>query len=437
MDLRTLLTVLAKAPPAMQKRVLDRVSAADIRALGEDWFTHALRGQYEPPGDWRVWLMMAGRGFGKTRGGAEWVLARARAEPGARIALIGASIADAVRVMIEGDSGLMTSAWTTEKLVWRRSSRELRFPSGATAFIYSGANPNDLRGPQHHFAWADEIAKWRKPDAAWDNLEMGMRLGERPRIVVTTTPGGASVVARIRDLIDSEWSGGRTYDNPYLPAAFIAAMRANYAGTRLARQELDGELLGEAEGALWTRETIERRRVAAVAAGDARLQRVVVGVDPPASATGDKCGIVVCALDAAGVGLVLADCSIGGQRPEGWARVVAAAAEGWHADRVIAEANNGGDMVDSVLRTVAPGLPVKLVHASRGKAARAEPVAAAFEAGRCAFAGSFPELEDELSAIASGGYAGPGSPDRADAMVWALTALVVKAPPAIPRIRRM
>jgi phage terminase large subunit-like protein len=227
-------------------------------------------------------------------------------------------------------------------------------------------------------------------------------------------------------------SGGKTFDNPFLPAAFVAAMRESYGGTRLGRQELDGEYLGEAEGALWTRATIEASRRAMPARG--ALARVVVAVDPPASAEGDECGILVCAKLDDGRGIVLADASVGGERPPGWARRVAAAARAWDADRVIAEANNGGQMVEEVLRAVAPGLPVRLVHARRGKGARAEPVAALFEAGRCLLGGTFPDLEDQLAAMTPQGYCGIGSPDRADAMVWALTELVVRAPPE-PRVR--
>lgn len=424
-DLRTLLTLLELAGDRQRAYVLGKLTGGDIRALSDEWSWGVHPGQEEPQGDWRIWMMMAGRGFGKTRAGAEWVLSRARQFPGARIALIGSSIDEVAKVMIEGDSGLLACARTDEKLQWRRSARELRFPTGATGHLFSGANPARLRGPQHHFAWADEIGKWQKAVESWDNLELGMRLGDRPQIVVTTTPGNAGLLKRIQSLAGVAAGGGRTRDNPHLPVPFVEAMEAIYSGTRLGRQELDGLLISEAEGALWTRETVERARVMAMRPGDAELRRVVIGVDPPAGSKGDACGIVVCGRTADGMAAVLADCTVGGKRPEGWARTVAAAAGLWHADRVIAESNNGGDMVESVLRTVSPGLPVKLVRASRGKAARAEPIAAAFEAGRCLLAGSFPELEDELTAITANGYAAPGSPDRADAMVWALSELVL------------
>ena len=428
--------VLATCAPAVRAAVWDQLCASDLRSLEEEWSWKALPGQREPPStgsgcEWRNWLIVAGRGFGKTRAGAEWVLARARETPDARIALVGGSFDEVAAVMIEGESGLLACARTGEKLVWRSTVGKLKFPSGAVAMVYSGASPDRLRGPQHHFAWADEIAKWDYPDATWDNLQMGLRLADPSRAIVTTTPRPIPLIARLMSDTQTVVTGGRTFDNPHLPESFVAAMRHAYEGTRLGRQELDGALLGEAEGALWTRDIIEARRCAMPRPEE--LTRVVVGVDPPASENG-ACGIVVCGRLRDGRGVVLADCSVGGARPEGWASRVAAAYSAWEADRVIAEANNGGRMVESVLRTAAPGLPIKLVHASRGKSARAEPVAAAFEAGRCLLAGSFGELEDELTALTPGGFARGGSPDRADAMVWALTELVVNMP-AEPRVR--
>ena len=432
-DVRSLLKVLAAQEPGARAALLGSLSATDRRALAEDWHSQALSGQVEPEGGWRTWLIMAGRGYGKTRTGAEWVLAKARANPGARIALIGASLDEVAKVMIEGQSGLIACARAHERLQWHSSTGKLRLPGGGLGIAYSGASPAGLRGPQHQFAWADEIAKWARPQEAWDNLQLGLRLGEQQQAVVTTTPAPIPLLRRLLEHPETRTSGGRTFDNPFLAEAFVAAMAADYGGTRLGRQELDGELLGEAEGALWTRDLIEARRCPVPEPSS--LGRVVVAVDPPGSASGDACGIVVAAL-AEGKGVVVADCSVSGLRPEGWAKRVAAAADGWAADRIVAEANNGGEMVADVLKTVAARVPVKLVHASRGKGARAEPVAAAFEAGRCRFAGCFPELEDELCALTANGYAGGGSPDRADAMVWALTELVLRAP-GVPRVRRM
>jgi phage terminase large subunit-like protein len=261
--------------------------------------------------------------------------------------------------------------------------------------------------------------------AAWDNLMFGLRKGERPRVLVTTTPRTTALVRRIEKLAVAADAvvRGRTRDNPHLPESFVAAMFETYAGTRLGRQELDGELLEDVEGALWTRAMIERCRTDAAP----EMTRVVVGVDPPASATGDACGIVAVGLGRDGCGYVLEDATVSGASPEGWARAVARCAARHGADRVIAEKNQGGEMVTSVLRGADSGLPVKLVHATRGKAVRAEPVALLYEAGKIRHRGAFPALEDELCGLqAGGGYEGPGrSPDRADALVWAMSELML------------
>ncbi|MFL6730027.1 MAG: terminase large subunit domain-containing protein [Sphingomicrobium sp.] len=432
--MRTLMRLFGGCPPQDRERVWALLPASYRRGMEEQWSWQARPAQLCPKGAWDVWLIMAGRGWGKTRAGAEWVLRMAREQGEARIALVGASLDEAARVMVEGESGLLACAQTGERIEWRPTKGELRFGSGAVAQLYSGASPEGLRGPQHHFAWADELGKWAHPQRTWDMLNMGLRLGEKPRALITTTPRPLGLLRRLLDDPTVAKSGGPTFHTPSLPDAFVDSMRHSYAGTRLGRQELGGELLGETEGALWTRAMIEACRCAMPARSE--LARVVVAVDPPASAEGDECGILVCARLGDGRGVVLADCSVGGERPQGWARRVAAAARAWDADRVVAEANNGGEMVAEVLRTVAPALPLRLVHARRGKGARAEPVALQFEAGRCLFAGQFAELEDQLTAMTPDGYRGSGSPDRADAMVWALTELVVR-PPAVPRVRGM
>lgn len=423
---------LGRADDHERLRVFNALDAGDRMTLAYHWDWQAHENQREPEGEWRVWLLLAGRGFGKTRTGAEWVLEQARAVPDARIALVGGSLEEAARVMVEGESGILACAAPDEKLDWRSTRHELRFPSGALAQLFSGADGDRLRGPQHHFAWADELGKWKDADAVWDNLMLGLRLGERPRVLVTTTPGNPGLLERIRALPGIAERSGRTIDNVHLPESFLSAIQAMYGGTRLGRQELEGVVLGEAEGALWTRALLERCRSGPVA--EAAVQRVVVGVDPPAGENGDACGIVVCARLADGTGAVLADCSAVGLSPDGWARVVSEAASQWGADKVIAEGNNGGAMIEQVLRTVDCSLPVTRVWASRGKAARAEPVAALFEVGRVRLAGMFPALEDELSALTVAGYTGRGSPDRADAMVWALSELMLKGG-GEPRVR--
>ena len=408
--------------------------AVVLRLLNE-WGWQAHDGQIEPKGDWTIWLMMAGRGFGKTRAGAEWIWARVRETPDARIALIGGTREEVAKVMVEGPSGLIKVARRGERPRWRSTRGELSFANGARAFVYSAEAPESLRGPEHHFAWADELAKWqRSGGAAWDNMMMGLRLGARPRVVVTTTPRAVALVKRIKGLAGAVVTGGRTADNLHLPQAFVDWVRETYGGTRLGTQELDGRLIEAIEGSLFPPEVLERARILP---GTQDFKRIVIGVDPPASAEGDACGIVVCAIDqqVPPLFLVLADCSVSGLRPEGWARAVANAAVAWSADRVVAEKNQGGEMVEAVLRGADCTLPVRLVHASRGKAARAEPVAALMEAGLVRLAGRFPELEEELAGITAGGYEGPtNSPDRADAMVWAISALIEGARRGAPRI---
>lgn len=391
------------------------------------WQTHG--GQAEPPPPWRVWFIRAGRGFGKTLTGSHWVHERARETPGAQIALVGHSMDEVRRVMVEGPAGLLATARCGEPVTWHRNDGVVRFASGAEAFVHSAEAAEKLRGPEHDFAWCDELAKWRHGDRAWDNLQMGMRRGEWPRLIVTTTPKPVALVRRVLALKGTVETRGRTRDNVHSSKAFREWAWETYGGTRLGRQELDGELFDEVAGALWTREMLEEARVAAAP----ELKRILIGVDPPASAEG-TCGIVVCALGVDGLAYVLADCTVSGERPEGWARAVARAAEAWGADRVIVEDNQGGEMVASVLRNADIALPVRPVRAKRGKSVRAEPVAALFETGRARLAGRFPELEDQLAGLTYGsGYEGPGrSPDRADAMVWAMSELI--RPRREPRI---
>jgi phage terminase large subunit-like protein len=432
----TLIERIARLPAGRRARLIARLSATEQAMLAHHWPAWARDAQIAPGGDWRTWLILAGRGFGKTRAGAEWVRGVAERTPDARIALVAATAAEGRAVMIEGESGLLAIAPPWDRPVWEPSLKRLRWGNGAQATLYSAAEPEGLRGPQHHAAWADEIAKWAFAETAWDNLAMGLRLGRDPRAVVTTTPRPVAIVRRLIADKATIVTRGRTADNKaHLPRAFLAAMQDAYGGTRLGRQELDGELIETVEGALWPRELIEAARVREVSA----LARVVVAVDPPAGIGGDACGIVVAARGVDGIGYVLADASVAGLSPEGWARAVADAAAEHEADRVIAEANNGGAMVESVLRAAEAGLPVRLVHASRGKVARAEPVAALYEKGRVRHVGAFPALEDEMAGlVAGGGYVGPGrSPDRADALVWALTELMLGRGAGVPGMRRL
>ena len=427
---RDLAGLLSWAPEETCK-AFARMNDAQVAELRWHWGLNARPSQLPPPGDWRVWLLLAGRGFGKTRTGAEWVNAIAESDPGARIALVAANLGEARAVMVEGESGLMRVSAPHRRPVFESSLRRLVWPNGAQATLYSAAEPESLRGPQHCHAWCDEIAKWdntsARAETAWDNLMMGLRLGEDPRVLATTTPRAATLVTRlVREAGDGRTAitRGSTYENAAnLPARFVEAMHRNYDGTLLGRQEIEGELIETLPGALWSRPTIERSREPAAPS----MVRVVVGVDPPASSDGDACGIIVCGIGEDRIARVLADASVEKATPERWARAVADAARAWGADRVVAEANQGGSMVEAVLRAANQTLPLRLVHASRGKSARAEPIAALYEAGRVRHAGFFARLEDELCGMMPGGdYQGPGrSPDRADACVWALTELML------------
>jgi phage terminase large subunit-like protein len=472
---------LAGCTPEQRRLILRSLPRPLVRALEDEWWWQAHGGQIEPDhaqgGEpWRVWAIVAARGFGKTRAGAEWVWARAREDGNARIALVAATIDEVVRVMVEGESGLLALARRGERPRWIPSKRVLRFPSGAQAHVYSAERPEALRGPQHHFAWCDELAKWprltgtgqAKAQTAWDNLMLGLRLGTRPRTIVTTTPRPGPLLKRVMALPRCAVTHGRTDENPHLPRDFREAMREMYGGTRLGRQELEGLLLEEYEGALWTREMLEKARGTPLPGREGpgvgrRAQRdwsdsglsppsadppptppfpggefirILIGLDPPASTHGDSCGIIVCAKDEEGVAWVLADLTAHGLSPEAWAGRVAEAAAQYGASKIVAEKNQGGEMIAAVLRAADRDLPVKLVPAVKSKAARAEPIALRFETGRARLAGHFPELEDQLCALTWTGYQGPGSPDRADAMVWAMTELFEKER-AAPSIRRL
>ena len=383
-----------------------------------DWTTWGRPNQQPPTGDWRTWLVLAGRGFGKTRTGAEWVRAQVAAGYG-RIALVAPTAADARDVMVEGESGMLAIAAPSARPHYEPSKRRITWPNGAIAVTYSADEPDRLRGPQHDAAWCDEAAAWRYPDA-WDMLQMGMRLGNNPRTVVTTTP---KPVRLIRDLIkahDTVITRGSTFDNaPNLPKPFLDSIKRQYAGTRLGRQELYAELLEDTPGALWTRAMIDDARVSTVPT----MQRVVVAIDPAVTAheTSDETGMVVVGLGTDGHGYVLADRSLRAS-PDGWARAAVAAYTSWQADRIVAEANNGGDLVETVLRMVDPNVPYRAVRASRGKVSRAEPVAALYEQGRVHHVGVFERLEDQMSTYTP---ETSQSPDRLDALVWALTDLIV------------
>lgn len=415
--------------------ILNRLTEPQRREMNERWQVWAHEGQNPDDSNWRVWMIMAGRGFGKTRAGSEWISRLARADGSLRFALIGATMEDVRKVMIEGESGLIKVARKTESVDWNATRGEVRFSSGAVAHIYSAESYEKLRGPEHHHAWCDELAKWNNAEACWNNMMLGLRLGDKPKVLVTTTPKTIALLRKLKTQKGVVVRGGKTAQNLNLPEDFVDTVRAAYEGTRWGRQELDGELIEDVVGALWSRDLLERQRANVTP----QIVRVVIGVDPPVSEHGDQCGIVAVGIGADKKAYVLADHSVGGASPESWARAVAAAAEMWQADRVVAEDNQGGNMVESVLRAADVFMPVKRVHASRGKSARAEPVAALYEAGRVCHVQPFPALEDQMCGlIVGGGYEGPGrSPDRADALVWALTELMLGKGAREPRVRTL
>lgn len=386
-------------------------------------------GQTPPQTDWHSWLFLGGRGAGKTRAGAEWL--KRQAKTGVRCALIGASLHDVREVMIEGPSGLIAIADPGNRPRYEVSRRRLIWPKGGVAYAFSAEDPESLRGPQFHHAWADEFCAWKAPGETLALLRMGLRLGDKPRLCVTTTP---KPIRALRVLMAEDGvavTRAGTSDNKFLPNDFVAGLQSLYGGTRLAAQELQGLVVEDDARSLWRADDLARCYGARPPAFDA----VVVAVDPPASSSGDACGIVV-AGRAGNTGYVLEDATLPNPSPMTWARKVAEMAREHGADRVIAEANQGGEMIRTVLALADCDVPIELVHARVGKRARAEPVAALYEQGRVVHApgdgGRFNALEEELMALGSETLV--HSPDRADALVWALTALLVTGR-AEPRLR--
>jgi phage terminase large subunit-like protein len=402
---------------------LDEDEAAALLA----WPYQARPAQLAPDGDWRIWLLLGGRGAGKTRAGAEWVAGRVAEDGAARIGLIGATMRDVRAVMVEGESGLLNVA---DRLCFEPSNNRVLWPGGAVASLLSAEEPDSLRGHQFDCVWGDEFAKWRDPQDALDMALMAMRLGADPRMLLTTTPRNIAPLKALMTAADVAVTVSRTADNAAnLADGFYDFMRTRYGKSALGRQELDGELVEDHDGALWKREWIEKSRVRDAPG----LERVVVAVDPPASSTGDECGIVA-AGRAGEHGFVLADRSAGSLTPAAWAARVMQAYADFEADAIIAEANQGGDMVRSVLQQADAAAPVILVHATRGKITRAAPAAALYEAGRIHHAGCFAELEDQMCHY--DGRKGAKSPDRMDALVWALADLF-GARRANPKIRKL
>jgi phage terminase large subunit-like protein len=389
------------------------------------WLDTARDEQVTPSGDWLVWLLLAGRGFGKTRTAAEDASWYGLRNPESRLAVVAETFSDGRDVCVEGESGLLSCLPPSAVKLWNRSLGELILKNETIFKIFSGDKPDGLRGYQFHRAWVDELAKFRYARETWTQLQLGMRLGDDPRTIVTTTP---RPLALIRDLMHREnvhVTRGSTFDNARnLAPPFLEEVRARYEGTRIGRQELYGEYLEDVPGALWTRSLIDAKRTRE--APD--LVRVVVAIDPAMTSgeDADETGIVVAGRGADGRGYVLADrtCRLS---PDGWARRATHAFDEFSADRVVAEINNGGEMVEYTLRTVSGSryqrIPYKSLHASRGKRVRAEPVAALYEQGKVSHVGSFPEMEDQMCSFVPDEVS--FSPDRVDALVWALTELML------------
>ncbi len=411
---------------------LDSLTQEEHEGFLKDWFFLARSEQLAPAGDWANWIYLAGRGAGKTRTGAEWVRSQVRAGF-RRGGLIAPTAADVRDVMVEGESGILACSWANDIdykgrtmgiPLYEPSKRRLTWQNGAQCALYSADEPERLRGPQHEYIWADELCAWRRPET-WDLAMFGLRLGRNPQAFISTTPKPKKILIELIKDSASVTTRGTTYDNrANLAGKFFTQVVKRYEGTRLGKQELMGILLEEAEGALWSRPNLDATRKAGLPAGDFYFKRIAVAVDPAitAKATSDETGITVQGLGSDDHGYVLADYS-GRYSPAEWAKKVDMAWKVWQADIVVAEGNQGGDMVKHTIHTQNRNINVQIVHASRGKAARAEPIAALFEQKRCHMVGNFNDMEDQLCVWEP--LSGDESPDRLDAMVWGLTSLMI------------
>ncbi len=434
--------MIASAPISVQTGFLNGLSEQALLGLPYLFEFWAMEHQLPPPGDWRSWVIMGGRGAGKTRAGAEWVRAQVEGnmplDPGrcSRVALIGETQDQVREVMIFGDSGILACCPPDRKPVWEAGRKRLVWPNGATAQVFSAHEPEGLRGPQFDAAWVDELAKWKKGQETWDMLQFALRLGDDPRSCVTTTPRNVAVLKGILGNPSTVMTHAPTSANrANLARSFLEEVVARYHDTRLGRQELEGQLLEDAEGALWNMRALEACRVAE----EPVTSRIVVAVDPPVTGgkASDDCGIVVVGAVMDGPpnqwrAIVLEDASVSASSPNAWATAAVAAAHRWGADRMVAEVNQGGDLVEAVVRQVDPLIAYKSVHATRGKVARAEPVAALYEQGRVSHLPGLGALEEQMCQMTTAGFDGAGSPDRVDALVWALHDLILA-----PSVARM
>lgn len=425
----------------LRELFLEELDEAALQQLKRDWPVWARLKQRPPLSDWRTWLLLGGRGAGKTRTGAEWLKGVALADPhypgssGGRVALVGTSYDDMRDVMVEGESGILAIHEKSERPQWISSRKELIWPNGTVGKLYASSNFEGLRGNQFGAAWCDEICKWSNLQQTWDMLQFCLRLGTFPRQVVTTTPKPLALLKKLLKDPTTVTVRSTTSENAdNLASGFLEYVEGIYANTRLGRQELGGEIIEDNEHSLWKRDALERSRVQEIEP----LNRIVIAVDPPASSTAGSaaCGIIAAGRGGSGKVYVLEDKTLHKARPDQWAAEVVGLYHSLKADLIVAEVNQGGDMVKTVLQTVDPGLPVRPVHASRGKWVRAEPVALLYERGMVKHAGRFPELEDQMCAMMPDGISQGVSPDRVDALVWAITNLALEQR-VEPRVRKI
>lgn len=426
--------LLASLPEPQRRKELASLKPEELSALDYHWPFWARPEQLAPEGDWVTWLILAGRGYGKTRTGAEWVrsvvcgktpLAKGRY---GRIAIVAETAADARDVIAKGPAGILSVHPSDFRPVYQSSTRSLTWPNGAVALLFNATEPDQLRGPEHEAAWLDELAKWRYAQETYDMLQFGLRLGDDPRQVVTTTPRPIPIVRELLADPGTVVTRGSTFDNrSNLAPKFYKKIVARYEGTRLGRQELNAEVLDDVPGALWSRKSLDDNRVAKDKLPD--MQRIVVGVDPATKKPGEQIpedgaetGIIVAGLGVDGRGYMIDDLSCR-LSPNGWARRALSGYDLYDGDRIVAEVNQGGAMVEAVIKAERPRVPITSVHASRGKVTRAEPIAALYEQGRISHVGSHPELEDQMVLFTPNGIIGETTADRVDALVWALTYL--------------
>jgi len=430
---------LLRLSPSEKLALLEGMDDEAAALLDYTWEFHARQNQIEPVGDWTTWLILAGRGYGKTRTGAETVNRWAEEARFGRIALVAEDPNEAREVMVEGESGILERSPPWFKPSYSPALKRIVWPNGVRATIYSAEDPESLRGPQFGAAWCDELAKWRYGQETWDNLQFGMRLGEHPRQIVTTTPRPTKLMRAIIARRDTIITAGSTYENlENLASAFRTAVVDKYEGTRLGKQELDAKMLDDNPYALWNLDEISKFRVDWP---DTEIRRTVVAIDPPISSgeDADECGIVGMSLGSDGHGYVMDDFSVQGEKPLGWAMKALQLYQELNADAIVAEVNQGGEMVETVIRQAGFDGKIKMVHASKGKRARAEPVSALYEQGRIHHVGILAKLEDQMCDFTSDfdaqtmGY----SPDRVDALVWAATELMLDKQGGTPRVRTL